>query len=98
MKIFEGRDDQGSLIYFEIANTLLSRRAASLLVSRLPGVVTLRKPSMFSLFGADEVFCVFQLEGGQFELWEPFGDNSRFHVAANPLEPCVALDRLRLAF
>jgi hypothetical protein len=97
MKIHEGRDAEGRLIYFEVPNVLLSRRAASRLVARVPGVSILSWPSYWP-FGVDDVFCKFDLDGKHFELWEPFGDNSRFHIAATPLEPCTALHQLRETF
>ncbi len=47
----------------------------------------------------DDTFCVFRLGGKTFELWEPFGDNSRFHVAAAPpLAPSSELEAVRAAF
>lgn len=97
MRIYEGLDAQKRLIYFEVPNGFLSRRAASKLVSRVPGVAVRYWPGYWP-FGGDDVFCKFELDGKQFELWEPFGDNSRFHIAANPLEACSALEELRAAF
>jgi hypothetical protein len=97
MKVYEGLDAEKRLVYFEVPNAFFSRRAASKLVSRIPGVSVLSMPS-FLPFGGDDVFCRFELGGRRFELWEPFGDNSRFHIAAKPLEPCGSLDQLRLVF
>jgi hypothetical protein len=96
MKIYKGLNMQGSLVYFEVSNVLLSRRAASKLVSRIPGVSVTSWPKLF--FGREDVFCKFTLDDKRFELWEPFGDNNRFHVAANPLEPCDALKQILGAF
>ena len=97
MKTYEGVDAQGSVVYFEVSNALFSRRAACKLVSRVPGVLLKTKPNLWP-FGSDDVFCKFELDGKHFELWEPFGDNSRFHVAAKPGESCDALQRLHRAF
>ena len=97
MKTYEGLDAQGRVVYFEVPNAVLSRRAACKLVSRVPGVSLTTRPSLWP-FGGDDVFCKFELGGKHFELWEPYGDNSRFHVAAKPLEPCGALHNLRSAF
>ena len=97
MKIYEGLDAEGRLVYFEVPNALFTRRAAYKLVSRVPGVSVNSSPGVWP-FGRDEVFCKFELDGRHFELWEPFGDNSRFHVAAKPLEPSSALQQLRAAF
>jgi hypothetical protein len=97
MKIYEGLDAQRRLVYFEVPTAMLSRRAASKVVSRVPGVSLESRPGLWPL-GGNDVFCKFELDGKHFELWEPYGDNSRFHVAAKPLEPCDALQRLRSAF
>jgi hypothetical protein len=97
MKIYEGLDAQGNLVYFEVPNALFTRRAACKLVSRVPGVSVTSSPGFWP-FGSDDVFCKFELDGKRFELWEPYGDNSRFHVAAKPLEPCNALQNLRSVF
>jgi hypothetical protein len=97
MKTYEGLDAQGHAAYFEVPNAMLSRRAACKIVSRVPGVSVTTWPNVWP-FGSNDVFCKFELDGKQFELWEPYGDNGRFHVAANPLEPCDALQHLRSAF
>jgi hypothetical protein len=97
MKIYEGLDKQGSLVYFQVSNILLSRRAAYKLVAQIPGVSVTSWPK-FLPFGREDVFCKFTLENRYFELWEPFGDNSRFHVSAKPLEACEALEQVRRAF
>ncbi len=97
MKTYEGRDKEGRIVYFEVPNVLLSRRAACKLVSRVPGVlITSESSSMFS--ARDDIFCRFQLNDNNFELWEPYGDSSRFHVAAKPLEPCAGLEKLHAVF
>ncbi len=97
MKTYEGRDEKGRVIYFEVPNALLSRRAACKLVSRVPGVsIASESSSWFS--ARDDIFCRFQLNGKQFELWEPYGDSSRFHIAAKPLGPSTGLEELRKIF
>ena len=97
MKIYDGRDEKGELIYFEVPNHFLSRIAACKLVAALPGSNVTFRQRLFTVF-ADDVFCKFELGGRNFELWEPFGDNSRFHVAALPLTACAELETLRKAF
>ena len=97
MRTYEGLNTQGRVVYFEVPNVVLSRRAACKLVSRVPGVSLTTWPCLWP-FGGDDVFCTFELDGKHFELWEPYGDNSRFHVAAKPLESCDALQHLRSAF
>lgn len=97
MKVYEGLDPEGRLVYFEVSNAMLTRRAASKLVSHIPGVSVSSSPSLWP-FGNDDAFCRFDFDGKYFELWEPFGDNSRFHIAATPLESCEGLEKLRAAF
>lgn len=41
-----------------------------------------------------DVFCEFELKGHSFEIWEPYGDSSRFHIAAKPLASSDALDEV----
>ncbi len=93
----DGRDHDGNLVYFEVSNIVLSRSEASSLVARLPGVEMVRKPKRFALYGDDE-FCVFCWNGRTFTLWEPFGDNDRFHVAERPLGHSHELEQIRSAF
>lgn len=97
MKIYDGRDDKGALVYFEVPNHFLSRIAACKLVAAIPGANVTFRQRPFTVF-ADEVFCKFELGGKHFELWEPFGDNSRFHIGALPLTACGELEIVRKAF
>ena len=96
MKIYEGLDAAKHLVYFEVSNAMFSRHAACKLVSRVPGVSLTSQPAL--LLGRKDIFCTFTLDGKHFELWEPYGDNSRFHIAAKPLEHCAALQQLRATF
>lgn len=97
MKVYDGRDEKGVLVYFEVPNLFLSRIAACKLVAAIPGANVTFRQRPFTVFG-EEIFCKFELGGKGFELWEPFGDNSRFHVAAIPLTACAELETLRKAF
>lgn len=97
LKVHEYHDDSGQLIYFEVSNTHLSQNAACDLVAAIPNVRIIFRPRRFTLT-KDDVFCKFTLGGKAFELFEPFGDNSRFHVAANPAEACAELEILKVSF
>ncbi|WP_266184235.1 hypothetical protein [Dyella humicola] len=97
MKVYEGLNSEGELVYFEVPNVFLSRHAACKVVSHLPGASILSRPS-WALFGREDVFCRFTLGDMHFELWEPFGDNSRFHISATPIGPSAPLQQLREAF
>jgi len=75
MKIFDGKDEQGNLSYFEISNTFFGRRSAIEAIKKLSGV------EIISITKYDDIFCVFEFGSKVFEIMEPFGDNSRFHIS-----------------
>jgi hypothetical protein len=79
MRIYDVKDSEGCAFAFEVKNLFLGRSAASKFVSKLPGVKMLRSPKSFSYF-REEVFCEFELSGHQFQIWEPFGDSSRYWI------------------
>ena len=97
MKIYEGRNDSGQLCYFEVDNILIGRSKACRIVESIPGV-TLSKRHRPWRFEHDEVFCVFTLNGKTFEIWEPFGDNSRYHVGETKAAWSPELEALKKAF
>lgn len=97
MKIHLGPNAQGQPHHFEVSNVLLSRRGACQIIASIPGVEILRKPKFWA-FWSDDVFCVFALAGRTFEISEPFGDNSRFHIGANPPGWRAELEVIRSAF
>ncbi|THB76759.1 MAG: hypothetical protein D6B25_08940 [Desulfobulbaceae bacterium] len=74
MKVFEGHNQAGELIYFEIPNTFLPRRSAVKIIKRIPGVKGISEKL------GDDVFFEFNLNDKTFEIMEPFGDNSRYHI------------------
>ncbi len=74
MKIFEGHDTDGQLVYFEVPNTLLSRKAAVKIIKEIPNVEILKN------YKRDDIFCTFKLGNRVFEIMEPFGDNSRYYI------------------
>jgi hypothetical protein len=97
LKVFDATDDSGDLVYFEVSNSLLSRHAAHKLVRDIPGTAVLTRPRRFAFFG-DDVFCTFKLGDKEFIIWEPFGDNSRFHISTSPAAPCPELHLVRAQF
>jgi hypothetical protein len=82
MKLFEIRDSQGRVVAFEISNLFVSRRRVSRIVKSIPGARTTLSPRFFSWSQA--VFCKFEIDGGNFLVEEPFGDNSRYWVGCDP--------------
>lgn len=74
MKIFDGFNDVGELIYFEVSKVLLSRKRAIKIIKSIPETKDIKENLR------EDVFCYFKLGGREFQIWEPFGDNSRFYV------------------
>ena len=74
MKIYEGRNENGQLVFFEVPSSFLTRKAAVRIIREIPGSQILKEKM------GEDVFCTFKLGGRIFELMEPFGDNSRFHI------------------
>lgn len=96
MKIYEGRNAEGELVYFEISS-IWTRWLACRVVSKIPGVEILEKPKRF-WFVEDEVFCIFRLGSRVFEIWEPYGDNSRFHIGEAKVTHTEGLEIVKEAF
>ena len=90
MRIYENRVN-GRIAYFEFSS-LLTRYGAIRVVRTIPGVVIL------SVARRDDVFCIFTLGSRIFELWEPWGDNSRFHVGEKQALPSDELEQVRQTF
>lgn len=95
MKVFDEIDGAGKLHCFEISNVLVSRKRACDIVESIPGVEIVKRSDSW---WADDVFCVFRLGDKMIEIWEPFGDNSRFHIGANPPGWCQELAQVRETF
>lgn len=83
MKTFILKNEDGKIHAFEVENSLLSRKAVTGVVEKIPGASIIKKPKLFSWFREDE-FCRFQIENQTFSVQEPFGDNSRFLISAEP--------------
>lgn len=75
MKIFEGKDERGNLAYFEIPNTFFGRTDFIKAIKKLGGA------KIISITKHDDIFCIFEFGSKVFEIMEPFGDSSRFHIS-----------------
>lgn len=84
-------DDSGEVYAFEISS-LYGRRAACRVAASIPGSIVLKRPKLFSLFG-DEIFCEFQINDINFQIWEPFNDNSKYWIGPHPVK---SVDNLAL--
>jgi len=92
MKVFEGHNEPGELIYFEVSNTFLSRQGAVDVIAAIPDVKILTHSF------EDDAFCTFRLGTRVFELWEPFGDNSRYHIGEPEAQYSEELEIVKRAF
>jgi len=92
MKIYEGNDENGKLVYFEIPNIFLSRRSAMKIISHIPNV------KILSIQKRKEVFCTFKLGDRVFEIWEPYGDSSRFHIGEKEVKNSNELEIIKKNF
>jgi hypothetical protein len=102
MKTYDINYHDGRLFAFEVNNTLLGRRAACEIARSIPGAHVVRQPQFLSWWRED-VFCEFLLGAFKFEIWEPFGDNSRYWIgpAGNDpadMRPTEELALIREAF
>lgn len=96
MKIYEGKNEKGELVYFEITS-LLGRWLTTRAITRIPGLEILKAPKWF-YFKNEDVFCVFKIGEVTFEAWEPWGDSSRFHIGSNPVKPTPELEQIMMYF
>jgi hypothetical protein len=74
MKIYEGHNEIGELVYFEIPNIFLQRRNAINIIKSLPDVRVIKENL------SNDIFLEFMVNDKAFEIMEPFGDNSRYHI------------------
>jgi hypothetical protein len=87
--------DDGSLRAFEVENILLSRRRACKIVESITGATIVRRTR---IFGDSDDFCEFTLDGFNFIIEEPFGDNSRYWVGSKEAAGSTVLPKVREAF
>ncbi len=90
MKIYPNPTN-GRVSYFEVSS-LLTRYGAVRFVKTIPGV------EIVSLTQREDVFCTFRLGSRIFEIWEPWGDNSRFHISEKNAVDSDEIERLKAAF
>ena len=92
MKIYEEHDEEGKLVYFEVPNSLLSRTTAIKIVKSIPGVEVIEEKMR------DDAFCTFKLGDRIFEIWEPYGDSSRFHIGEITIQNSNELEVVKQRF
>lgn len=97
MKIFPMIEQSGQLHAFEISNSFVSRSSVVRIVRKIPRVTISSKPKLLSWF-RESKFCSFTVDGQKFSVEEPFGDNSRYLVSAEPPGPCMQFEAVEKAF
>lgn len=97
MRTYPIKDREGRLFAFEVDNLLLGRRGLARVVGSLSGVRIRRRPKFLSWFREEE-FCEFEVDGGSFVAWEPYGDSSRYWIGPKDRRPHPAIERVEEAF
>ena len=98
MKVYDLHDSEGRVYAFEIENLVIGRRSVCRVVSGIPGASVVRQPVRFLSWFREDTFCEFELDGVRFEVWEPFGDNSRYWIGPEPPQWVPQLEIVRQAF
>lgn len=77
MKTYPLRSEENELVGFEIPHNFISSGSIANFIKQVPGcsVTWVRK-----IFSDSEIHVKFNYGGHEFEVWEPFGDNSRLHI------------------
>ena len=97
MKTHLLKNEVGKLHAFEIENIRLSRNGVVRIVKRIPQAILVRKPKLLSWLREEE-FCQFKVGEQLFSVEEPFGDNSRYLVGAEPSGWCPEIEVVEMAF
>jgi hypothetical protein len=94
MKVYAYSNERGEPISFEVGNSFLGRKGFVRVIRKIPGAVIVREPERSGLQPREEEFCEFEINGQRIVAEEPFGDNSRYLVAAAP--PGTACPELKI--
>ena len=97
VKTYPLNNEQGRLHAFEISNFLIGRRGVVKIIRKIPGSSIVKGPKFFS-WSSEAEFCRFKVESQQFSVGEPFGDNSRYLVSADPPGWCPQIEIVEKSF
>lgn len=92
MRVYDILDEQGRVFAFEVNNFLLGRKRVCSMLLKIPGVRMIRVSKSASRL--DE-FCEFEIEGQSFQIWEPWGDSSRFWIGPRSKHWCPQVSIVR---
>ena len=90
MEIFDLKDAEDRVVAFEVYS--FSRRAARRLVRATPGA------TLLAFHGLREIFCEFEVDGVQFEMREPYNDNSRYWIGPSAPGRFSQIEAVRKTF
>ncbi|MBS0457649.1 MAG: hypothetical protein JSS44_10005 [Proteobacteria bacterium] len=96
MRVFDVSPSARGPLAIEISSALGRRRAARV-VEAIPGAHIKRRPKLIARLD-QEVFCEFELEGQQFNIWEPHGSSGRYWIGPSSGKKTPVLLRVRQAF
>ena len=83
MKIVEILNDNMGLYAFTIENLFVGRQGAVDIVNSILGATIIKLPKKWSWL-KDDVFCLFEINGIQFEISELYGDSSEYWIGKSP--------------
>ena len=72
MTVYDVRDSGGRLFAFEVSS-IVGRRGVVRVIERIPSVRSVKRVR-------GEEFCEFEVDGVNYVVLEPFGDNSRYWI------------------
>lgn len=98
MRTYDMYDADGKLHAFEVDSLRFGRGGVVRVVRNIPGVRLTREPLGWLSWVWEDVFCEFELDGARFSIEEPFGDNSRYLISAEPPGHVPQMERVRAAF
>jgi hypothetical protein len=89
VKTFKQVDEAGNLVAFEVSSVIGRWHICRFIEQRFPNTALTVKMG--------DSFAVFELDGRSFEILEPWGDSSRYHLAEKSPRPSVELNLLEAA-
>lgn len=95
METFSLRNKEGEITGFEIPNSyFVSSSAVARYFGRCPGVTVRNVRRLFDM--GNEIHIQFDFDGESFDVWEPFGDNSRYWIgpSSDPQRRRECIDQL----
>ena len=84
MRTYPLRTKSGEIYAFEVDNTLLSAARIGRIVRESLGAQVTSGPNTF--FARTDVRLTFKLKEKSFQVWEPYGDNSRYWIGPDNAE------------